>query len=194
MKTKIETSSRNILLILGLAAAAGVYYGDQQLRVTLDQSLLIVGGMPPINATHEDKLKQLYPLMATAPAKDPRILQPDVPGSTLAAPPGATNMDQIFEIRAAKSEASAAATEPAAPDYFALLQTNQLMKLDATAPGLGAFINGKYIALGHPIEQFAYPSGPGKAEIAPVLTVVSETSVLIAEPRGKRRIQLTMNK
>ena len=194
MKTKLVSNHRNTLLIIGLAISVGAYVGDEQLRTYLDRCLPIIGGVPQSSTTHEDKLKQLFPLMANAPIPDSAVLQPGVIPGVSTIPDQGANLHQIFSAHAAKPEASAAAAEPAPPDYFALLKSNQLLKLDATAAGKGAFINGKYIPLGQPIEQFAYPAPAGQGEIAPVLTAITDTTITVSEPRGKRRFVVTMDK
>lgn len=165
-------------------AVAGVYFAADASTAPL-QSL-------PINSLRAQAIQHLspnqdigdlanlYPLKAKAsPVASPAPTADDV-----------IPVDDAFLPRQITQTTDA---KPAVVDYFPLLQSNNVLLLQAVT-GDGAIINKHFYPCGSPLAEYAYP-GPKGASLTPRLICNSKKpdSVRIAEQSGKRTFELSLN-
>lgn len=183
-------SPRSAATMLGVLCCLGAYQADQLLRTAAATSMTVSGGTPAARPAQLDSLQQLYPLLAT-----PQIQQQAQADGTGDTPPVPQTLDQLFgrAARAAKPDGKLKAQEPV--DYFAALNQSKAknVRLDGLAPGVGAVINGIFIAVGDPIPSLEYPAdAEQKKMVVPRLTTVAPAGITIREPNGSRSIVVTI--
>lgn len=187
---KTAISPQNAVALLGVLGCLVAYQANQLLRTTVVAHMTVTGGTPPARPAQLDSLKQLYPLLATPQTQD----QSQGKGAA-DTPPVPQTLDQLFgrAARAAKVDGKAKAQEPV--DYFAALNQSKAknVRLDGLAPGVGAVINGMFIAVGDPIPSLEYPAdAEQKKMVVPRLTTVAPAGITIREPNGSRSIVVTI--
>lgn len=187
---KLTSSPRNTVLIVGAFACLGGYLLDHKVKQVVDTHVIVKGGTPAVIPPQLDSLRQLYPLLAT-PQQQPAVpAENAVPGAVQAP----QSLDQLFG-KVAKPKGDSKAKAPEVVDYFAALNQSKAknVRLDGLAPGVGAVINGAFIAIGEPIPSLEYPSDTDqKKMLIPRLSTVAPAGITIREPNGSRSIVVTI--
>lgn len=186
---KLTTSPRSTVLIIGAFACIAGYFFDQQVRHAIDSHAIVTVGTPPVMPPQLDNLRQLYPLLAT-PQRPADAAEGAAPDAVLAP----QSLDQLFG-KGTKPKGDSKAKAPEVVDYFAALNQTKAknVRLDGLAPGVGAVINGAFIAIGDPIPSLEYPSDTDqKRMVVPRLSTVAPAGITIREPNGSRSIVVTI--
>lgn len=188
MKSKLNPTYT--LLIIIVAILAGISQGGKLLRNHLNAATVPLK-LETIGANDQaQNNKNALPLIT---AKDPAPTTPTAPvTNTISAPALAQLFRTAASATAPTNNAPITEPPPKAIDYFSLLR--QHVRLDGTTQH-GAIINGAYLPIGDPIDQFAYPTNPTNTAktFPPRLIATTATTATIQEAHGKRTLIFQMD-